>query len=170
MKLARVTAAVTVLSAAPALAANLRVEMEIPRLPATEYHFPYVAIWIERADQTPVTTLTVWYDRNLHGEEGQRYLAELRTWWRVIGHGTELPIDGVTGPTRAPGLNGVALLGSNPLLRDVSHGEYCVVIEAVREEGAHELVRVPIQWDGQPHEYKTKGDAEIGEITISIYR
>jgi hypothetical protein len=170
MKIARFTAALTALSVTPGLAANLRVEMEIPRLQATEYRFPYVAIWIERPDQTAVTTLAVWYDRNLRHDEGQKYLAELRTWWRVIGRDTALPVDGVSGPTRAPGLNGVALLGSNPLLRDVARGEYNVVIEAVREEGTHELVRVPIQWDGQPHEIKTRGDTEIGEITVTIYR
>jgi hypothetical protein len=31
-------------------------------------------------------------------------------------------------------------------------------------------VRVPIQWDGQPHDYRTMGDSEIGAITVNIYR
>jgi hypothetical protein len=170
MKSARLTAAVTLLSATPAVAANLRVEMEIPRMPAAEYRFPYVAIWIERPDHSAVTTLAVWYDRNLRGDEGLKYLAELRAWWRAIGRDRPLPADGISGPTRAPGLNGVALLGSNPLLQEVPRGDYNVVIEAVREEGAHELVRVPIQWDGQPHDYRTMGDSEIGAITVNIYR
>jgi hypothetical protein len=168
MKFARFTAAVTALSVTPALAGNLRVEMEIPYQRATEYHFPYVAIWIERPDQTPVATLAVWSDRNLRGTERQRYLAELRTWWRVIGR-EPLSVDGFSGPTRAPGLNGVAILGSNPLLRDVPRGMYNVVIETAREEGAHELVRVPIQWGGWYGEIKSKGESELGEITVTIY-
>ena len=160
--------AVAALSVSPALAGVLRVEMEIPRLPATEYHFPYVAIWIEQPDQTALTTIALWYDRNLRGTEGLRFLAELRNWWRAIGRETKLPIDGISGPTRAPGLNGVALLGSDPLLRDVPRGIYNVVIEVAREEGAHELVRVPFQWDAQNHEYKTKGETELGEIRVTV--
>mgnify|MGYP001585622981 FL=1 len=47
---------------APAMAADMNVKVEIPRLNVAEYHRPYVSMWIERADQSPVTTLAVWYD------------------------------------------------------------------------------------------------------------
>ena len=43
----------------PALAASLTVGVEIPRLQVAEYHRPYVAVWIERADNSVASTLAV---------------------------------------------------------------------------------------------------------------
>jgi hypothetical protein len=54
--------AMSALLATPAFAASLAVNIEIPRLNASEYHRPYVATWIERADNTVAGTLAVWYD------------------------------------------------------------------------------------------------------------
>ncbi|WP_233244732.1 DUF2271 domain-containing protein, partial [Caulobacter sp. HMWF009] len=48
--------------ASPALAADLNVTVEIPRLSVAEYHRPYVSIWIETADASAAGTLAVWYD------------------------------------------------------------------------------------------------------------
>jgi hypothetical protein len=169
MKLAPATIAFAALCAAtPALGANLRVEMEIPRTTDTEYHFPYVAIWIERPDREAVMNLAVWYDRDA---EGMRYLPDLRSWWRAIGRDTRLPLDGVTGATRAPGLNGVALLGSQFPLRDLQRGEYNIVIEAVRERGGRELIRIPLDWTntGRERTLTARGETEIGRIMVTIY-
>ena len=55
------TAAVAGALATPALAADLNVSIEIPRLSVAAYHRPYVAVWIERPDNTAVRTLAVWY-------------------------------------------------------------------------------------------------------------
>ncbi len=58
--------------AGPALAADLSVKVDIPRLTVAEYHRPYVAMWVERADQSPVQTLAVWYDGKLKDGEGTK--------------------------------------------------------------------------------------------------
>ncbi|OYX80569.1 MAG: hypothetical protein B7Y85_05020, partial [Brevundimonas sp. 32-68-21] len=50
-------------AAAPALAADLSVTVDVPRLNTASYHRPYVAVWIERPDQTAVQTLAVWYQQ-----------------------------------------------------------------------------------------------------------
>ena len=47
--------------AGPALAADLTVSVEIPRLSVAAYHRPYVAVWIERPDNTAVRTMAVWF-------------------------------------------------------------------------------------------------------------
>ena len=39
------------LTCLPALAADLRVQVEIPQLDVAEYHRPYVALWIEQGNQ-----------------------------------------------------------------------------------------------------------------------
>lgn len=169
MKLAPSAAAFAALCAAsPALGANLRVEMEVPRKnDVVEYHFPYVAIWVERPDREAVMNLAVWYDSDV---EGTRYLPDLRTWWRAIGRDTRMPVNGVTGASRAPGLNGVALLGSQFPLRDLERGRYNVVIEAVREHGGRELIRVPLDWTANREVTVTaRGESEIGRITVTVY-
>ena len=49
------------LTCLPALAADLRVQVEIPQLDVAEYHRPYVALWIEQDNQHKAD-LNVWYD------------------------------------------------------------------------------------------------------------
>ena len=168
MKLAPLTAAIATLAATPAMAQNLRVEMEIPRISTAEYHAPYVAIWLERPDQTAVTNLAVWYDFDSRENGGKNWLSDMRTWWRKIGRETTLPADGLSGATRAPGLTNITLSSSQGPLRGVAPGSYNLVIEAARELGGREVVRVPIQWGGAAHSATARGATEIGAVTVSI--
>lgn len=82
--------------AGPALAADLNVKVEIPRLTVAEYHRPYVAMWVERADQSPVQTLAVWYDGKLRDGEGTKWLKDMRQWWRKAGRDLHMPADGTS--------------------------------------------------------------------------
>ena len=50
-------------------AADLQIEIEIPRLDVAEYHRPYVALWIEQ-DNQHITDLNVWYDLKMKNNEG----------------------------------------------------------------------------------------------------
>ena len=54
-----------VLLSTPLMAAELDIRIEIPRLQVAEYHRPYVAVWLERPDQSHVANLAVWYDLKL---------------------------------------------------------------------------------------------------------
>ena len=56
--------------AAQAFAADVAVMVGIPRLSVAEYHKPYVAIWLERPDQSFVGNIAVWYDFKLKDNEG----------------------------------------------------------------------------------------------------
>ena len=58
------------LSATPALAADLAVTFQVPQLKVAEYHRPYVAIWLEGADQATAANLAVLYDTKLANKEG----------------------------------------------------------------------------------------------------
>ena len=88
----------------PAAAAELQVEVEIPKLNVAEYHRPYVAIWLEGADQKVAANLAVWYMQKDTAEgHGTKWLPDLRQWWRRSGRNLDLPVDGVTGPTRPAG-------------------------------------------------------------------
>ena len=62
MKLVYSVALTIPLLSAQAMAAELGVKIDIPRLNVAEYHRPYVAMWLERPDQSFVANLSVLYD------------------------------------------------------------------------------------------------------------
>lgn len=164
--------AMSALFAAPAFSASLGVNIEVPRLNVSEYHRPYIATWIERADNTVAGTLAVWYDvrtktNNPEGE-GTKWLKDMRQWWRKAGREMSFPADGVSGATRAPGPQKLVFAGSKGALKDLKPGAYNLVVEAAREVGGHEAVRVPFTW-GKPGKPATvKGSSELGAVTVSV--
>ena len=154
----------------PAHAADLRLKVEIPRLNVAEYHRPYVAMWIEKADQSFVADLAVWYDLKLANNEGNKWLKDMRQWWRKSGRNLEMPVDGLSGATRAPGEHQVVFQGAKSPLNKLQPGEYQLVVEAAREVGGRELVRVPFTWPAaaKAQQAKVKGETELGTITLEI--
>jgi hypothetical protein len=168
MKLPLLTTAAFALTAGTAFAADVRVDIEIPRQQSAEYHAPYLAVWIERPDQTAVGTLTVWYDVAKRNNEGQNWLAEMRTWWRKTGRNLTLPADGVSGATRAPGRHTVTFAANNAALRELPAGQYNIAVEAARELGGREVVRVPFRWGGAANEASGQGASELGAINVTV--
>ena len=155
-------------AAAPALAADLTVSVDIPRLNTASYHRPYVAVWIEQPDQTAVRTLAVWYQQTRNNEgDGKDWLKDLRTWWRKGGRAMTLPADGVSGATRAPGTQTVRVPGAR--LADLQPGQYNIVVEAARELGGRESVRVPFRW-GAPNTGQASGSNELGAVRVAVTR
>lgn len=151
-------------ASAPAMAADLTVAFDIPRLSVAEYHAPFVAIWIENPDASAAGTLSVWYKPN-----HEKWLKDMRQWWRKAGREMTFPAaDGLTGATHAPGPQKVTFSGAKGVLKDLKPGQYTLVVEAAREAGGHETVRVPFVW-GKPGKPATaKGAAELGVVTVSV--
>lgn len=157
------------LAAAPAAAdaAQLSVSVEIPRLNVAEYHRPYVALWIEGPDQAAVKTLGVWYDVKLKNEEGKTWLKDMRQWWRKAGRSLALPADGVSGPTKAPGRHQVVFGAAQ--MRGVAPGQYTLAVEAAREVGGREVVRVPFAWPPKgAASASAKGSSELGAVSVAV--
>ncbi len=153
----------------PAAAAELAVQVEIPRLDVAEYHRPYVAVWIEGADQSFVANLSVWYDLKLKNAEGTKWLKDMRQWWRKSGRSLQVPIDGVTGATRPPGTQTLTFSTASGPLSTLAPGSYQLVVEASREVGGRELLRVPFQWPARaPATASAKGTHELGTITVTV--
>lgn len=166
MRLPIYTAAFTGLMASPALAADLQLSLEIPRLSVAEYHRPYVAVWIETQDKAAVKTLAVWYDVKLKNQEGQKWLKDMRQWWRRAGRDMTLPADGVSGATRAPGRHQLNFDPASPRLAALPPGEYSLVIEVAREAGGRETVRVPMQWPPSATAASVAGSSELGVVAL----
>ena len=155
-------------AAAPAFAADLSVSVDIPRLNTASYHRPYVAIWIERPDQSAVRTLAVWYQLILNNEgDGKDWLKDMRTWWRKGGRAMTLPADGVSGATRAPGTQTIRVPGAR--LNGLQPGQYNIVVEAARELGGREVVRVPFRW-GAANSGQASGSTELGAVRVNVTR
>ena len=169
MRLPIYTAAFTGLMASPAMAADLQLSLEIPRLSVAEYHRPYVAVWIENQDKSAVKTLAVWYDVKLKNQEGQKWLKDMRQWWRRAGRDMTLPADGVSGATRAPGKHQVVFKGGSAPLGNLPAGQYNLVVEAAREVGGTEVLRAPFQWPPKaPATSSAKGTSELGAMSVTV--
>lgn len=145
-------------AASPAAAST--VSVTIPRLNVAEYHRPYVAVWVEPAGGGAARTLAIWYDIKKGGNEpGTKWLADLRAWWRKGGRSLNLPANGVSGATRAPGTHTI------PLPADLKPGAYVLNVEAARETGGRELVQVPLTVPAASG--RGSGSHELGAVTIA---
>ncbi|MCA1854929.1 DUF2271 domain-containing protein [Massilia oculi] len=149
-----------------AVAADLSVKFELPQLQVAEYHKPYVAIWIEKGDGAIASNLALLYDVKKKDNAGEKWVKDLRTWWRKAGRDLTLPIDGVSGATRAAGSHSMKFAGATDKL---PAGDYKLVVEAAREAGGRELVRVPFTLPAKGKlAASASGKEELGAVAIAI--
>ena len=147
-------------------AADLSLSVEIPQLPVAEYHRPYVAIWIEGPDQAIAANLAVWYQ--VRGDH-TKWLPDLRQWWRRGGRDLKVPVDGVTGATRPVGQHLLKFDAKQDPLSRLAPGQYALVVEAVREVGGREAVRIPFEWPIRQAKQETaSGQKELGKVSLSL--
>lgn len=164
-------AAMTLIPVATAVASELVVSVELPVLDVAEYHEPYVALWIEN-EKGESTNLAVWYqleERGQKSDKGEEWLKDMRQWWRRIGRATDMPVDGVSGATRAPGKHTVTFVEGKAPLGKLKSGNYVLMVEAAREVGGRELVKVPFAWPvNAAADQSAKGSKELGEVTLVV--
>lgn len=156
------------LVAAPAFAAELSVKLELPQLPVAEYHRPYIAAWLEQSDGS-VAQLAVWYDQKKKDNGGTKWLKDMRQWWRKGGRDLQVPLDGVTSATRAPGVHTLNYTVGKAPLEKLAPGDYTLFVEASREAGGREVVKLPFAWPVK--EAKTvsgKGQEELGNVSLQL--
>lgn len=155
--------AVAVQAATPA---RMDVSVTIPRLSVAEYHRPYVAIYVEKAGSA-AKTVAVWYDYDMKNNEGTKWLRDVQKWWRASGRTMRFPADGITGATRAPGTHKISFTRAQ--LGATAAGQYTLVVEAAREVGGKEVVRVPFTWPAKGGAGgRASGKAELGAVSVSF--
>jgi hypothetical protein len=151
-----------------AVAADLSVKFDLPQLNVAEYHKPYVAIWLERADQSVAANLAVLYDLKKDAA-GEKWVKDLRTWWRKAGRDAKFPLDGVSGATRPAGSQTMKFDGAKHGLDKLPAGDYKLVVEAAREAGGRELVKVPFTWTGKGKvAANAAGKEELGAVALEL--
>ncbi|WP_205342966.1 DUF2271 domain-containing protein [Denitrificimonas caeni] len=166
--LRKALAACALATCLPVSAADLKIELDIPRLEVAEYHRPYVALWIEQ-DNQHIANLNVWYDLKMKDNEGEKWLKDMRQWWRRSGRSLELPVDGVSGATRAVGTHSLNFNGGSAALQQLKAGDYELLVEAAREVGGREILRIPFSWPpSQKVSAKAQGSSELGAINLTL--
>lgn len=162
----RVLAAFALAGATAASAQSLSVDLEVPRLRVAEYHRPYIALWIARQDNAVAANLAVLYDVALADQEGEKWLKDMRQWWRRSGRSLELPVDGLSGATRGPGRHQFVF---SDRLADLPPGQYRLLVEAAREVGGREMLEIPFRWPpAQGSEQRVAGGDELGEVVLTL--
>jgi len=145
-----------------AQAAEFELSIEIPKINASEYHPPYLATWIETADRQTVLATSLWYD------DQEKWLKDIRQWWRKTGRTQAKPYDGVTGATRRPGMHKL-VLKSQEITEKLVSGEYVMMVEAAREVGGREVLSLPFSWPIKTNKtVKAQGEKELGSVTLII--
>lgn len=152
-----------VFAAAPT---TMDVTIAIPRLTVAEYHRPYVALWVEKAG-TSAKTVAVWYDYDMKANEGTKWLRDVRQWWRAAGRSMTFPANGITGATKAPGTHKISFTRAQ--LGAMAPGQYTLVVEAAREVGGRELLRIPFAWPAKAGAGgRVAGTTELGIVSIAF--
>lgn len=157
-------------SADEVLPPKLEISIEIPRLSVSEYHRPYIAVWIQDKDRKVAANLAAWYQLTRGGDgEGTKWLPDLRQWWRRSGRSLDLPVDGVTGATRPVGKHVLQFASDDKRLADLKPGKYELIVEAVREVGGRELITIPFAWPAtETTQQSQSGETELGEVSLKI--
>lgn len=135
-------------------AETLTVELNIPEMDVAEYHRPYIAVWVSDDSRQIVEHVSVWVEQ-------EKWWRDLRSWWRRGGSQTELPIDGVSGATRKPGTYTLTWNG------DLPDGALTLNVEAVREVGGREHIRLPLP-ENHNGKVEAEGSKELGLIVATI--
>ncbi|MCH8500839.1 MAG: DUF2271 domain-containing protein [Aliidiomarina sp.] len=159
------------LSASAEAIPSMTLDIEIPRLAVAEYHRPYVAIWLADERHQAVANLNVWYDISMANQEGETWLKDLRQWWRRSGRTLDLPVDGVSGATRAPGVHQVSftqMAGDGTVFAQLPPGQYFIHVEAVREVGGREMLSFPVTFPLSTNTYSQQGQHELGKVQLTI--
>ena len=86
---------------------------------------------------------------------------------RALEKAKTLPADGVSGATRAPGTQTIRVPGAR--LNGLQPGQYNIVVEAARELGGRETVRVPFRW-GAANSGQASGSTELGAVRVNVTR
>ena len=159
------------IAATPVAAQTIDVSIAIPRLSVAEYHRPYVAVWLEGPAMPKAKTLSVWYDVKKPKNEGRKWLNEVRGWWRASGRSNDFVADGVSGATRAPGVQKMSFTAGTGAMPRLQPGQYTLVVEAAREVGGREILRLPFAWPPKPGQRAaTAGKSELGAVAATFKR
>jgi thiamine biosynthesis lipoprotein len=120
---------------------------------------PYLSIWLADNQFTLVRQLS------LQGEQS-RWLAELRSWWQLQRKQPQW-VDSISSATRKSGNYQLQWDGRDQQGQPVPPGQYFLLLEAAREHGGHEKIKIALRW--QPNQQgSAQGRTELGQIRWQV--
>lgn len=140
---------------------TINISIEVPKIEASPYHKPYVAVWLESKKRRPIHTFAFW-------SEQSEWFKDLRQWWRKIGRKQSPNYDATSGATRKPDTYQLQWQ-TQSANEEIKAGQYVLHFEAVREQGSREYLKQSITLGiGENQVYQLDGQSELGQITIKI--
>lgn len=153
---------------APVTSLELVVKFELNRPEGKQYRRPYVAIWLEDADEFPVKTAVLWMQTK---QPGPRWHRDLLRWFRNDGvrklaDQTDL-IGTISSATRNAGEYKAVFDGKDDAGKPLPAGKYTLFIEVAREHGTYQLIRHKVNLGNEPiAETKLKANVEIKAASV----
>jgi len=147
---------------------DLIVKFELDRPSGAQYRRPFVAVWLEDADEFPVRTAVLWMQTR---SPGPRWHRDLLRWYRndgvrKVADGTQL-IGTVSAATRGPGEYKAHFDGLDDAGKPLKPGKYTLYIEVAREHGTYQIIRHPLTLGKDPiAEAKLKGNLEVKSASV----
>lgn len=135
---------------------QLQLQLELPAH-ASQAKRPYVSAWLSHNGQ--------WQAQLLLLGEQPRWYNELRSWWRQIGQQSQQNYDQLAGATRKPGLHQFVWNARLADGRPLPAGDYILHLEAAREGGGREQLKLPLYWP-LTHPLVVQGQHELGQVRI----
>ena len=166
MKIKKIGFLLTLCVALPCLAkaipeeAEMNIKFVLPNVEASIYARPYVAVWIEDMQRTPIRTVQLWVGQD-------EWLKDLRSWWRKVGRNDRKVVDAVTSATRPAGEYNFTWDGLDQQGKRVMEGEYTLYVEVVREHGGRNYLRQKLQLSDENFTVQLKATEETGIITLN---
>ncbi len=136
--------------------AEVEIKIELPVIDVTDYQKPYVAIWVESGEGNKA--IFVWH---LSKRKQDKWLMDIRRWWRKVGRDLIDMPDGVSGATRGPGK--YSKTWNSGKLTD-----FTIFVEVVREDGGRTIKKQKISITNQPQTFHLKAQGELGDVSISV--
>ena len=146
---------------------EMGIDFEINPPDGFRYRPPYVAVWLEDQNGSPVRTLSLWVENS---GRGSRWIPDLRRWYRDglaiwKGGGPDL-IKTVSSATRMPGRYSLLWNGRDDRGRPVPQGTYTLNLETAREHGPYTLAQKTVTVGARPFTAAVPGNEELKGATI----
>lgn len=145
----------------PLQATEAEITVQIPEIETAQYYRPYVAVWVENAEQQSVKLIALW-------RKEPDWLKDIRRFWRKIGRSEPALVDAMTGATRTPGKHRLTWDGKDDQGNALAAGSYTLYVEASREQGGRSLQKIDFKLDGTPYQLTAAAAEELGELLFII--
>lgn len=151
--------ALSVLCQVQAQTVKADISVQLPVIETSQYHRPYVAVWVENEQQQPVKLIALWVQK-------PDWLKDLRRFWRKIGRSNTALVDGVSGATRKAGTYVLQWDGLDDDGKPLSAGNYTLLVEAAREQGGRTLAKNSFSLPVSNQQIHINANGELGDISL----